>query len=292
MSRERLVAPGVLQHAFASDTLPPFDATWVTIVHDGGRAVVIDPGFRDPADADTLLAWAARHDVGDIDRILLTHTHRDHVAGLAALAARLGDPPVHVHPLEAERVPGDVNVVPTSGDRTLVLGEATIRTMHTPGHAVGHVAFEVSRGSGEPVGIVAGDLLTGTGGSWVGLPEGDVRAYLDSVRRVQARVPTWLAVAHGPAIDDPRAALDAVITHREARERALLDATERPRRLDDLLDVVYGTVPERVRPWVRAALLSNLAPLLLERKVQLLGSDEDGPYQRTAHDGGAVSTQH
>jgi len=275
------VAPGVLQHAFASNTLPPFDATWVTLVHDAGRAVIIDPGFREPADADALLAWAARHGVGDVDRILLTHTHRDHVAGVPALLDRLGDVPVHVHPLEADRVPGDGRIIPTSGERTLVVGNATIRTLHTPGHALGHLAFEVTDGTGQPAGIVAGDLLTGKGGTWVGLPEGDVRAYVASVGAVRDRNPAWLAVAHGPAVEEPQPALDAVLAHRASRERSLLEAAGVPRSLDALLDAVYGEVAEEVRPWVRAALLANLVPLLRERKVQLLGEDENGPYQRT-----------
>jgi len=86
--QERRVAPGVHQLALPSRTLPPFDATWVTLLVADGRAALIDPGFADPGDADVLVAWARERGARDLDRVFLTHTHGDHVAGLPALLER------------------------------------------------------------------------------------------------------------------------------------------------------------------------------------------------------------
>gem|GEM_PF-945780 len=277
MTTERMLAPGVLQLELPSATLRPFTTTWATLIHSGGRGTIVDPGFHDPEDAANLVTWAQAHGAHDIDRILLTHTHRDHVMGVPALLEHLGPVPIHVHPLEADRVPGGGQIVPTGHDRVLILGDLTVRALHTPGHAIGHLAFLVE-GPSTPAGVLVGDLLSGLGSTWVGLPEGDVRAYMSSMRAIRALQPKWLGVAHGPVVEDPVGAIDAVLTHREARELALLENLHEPRTLQELLHAVYGAVDASMNDMVRAVLLANLAALLKEQKVMLLGENEEGPY--------------
>lgn len=310
---ERRIAPGVHQLALPSRTLPPFTDTWITLLMANGRAALVDPGFADPGDAEVLVAWARRHGADDLDRILLTHTHDDHVAGLPALLRLLGPVPVHVHPVEAGRVPGEGDVRPLGDDRRLMLGGAVVQAIHTPGHAPGHLAYELSwpmdaAGRMQPAGVVAGDLLTGRGSSWIGLPEGDVAAYLSSLERLRARSPAWLAVAHGEPIDDPAAALDAARDHRVRREATIVAALSEPTSTDELASRVYGELhdePEtgpvadpasgtgvapnggrvtdprrRPKALVRAALLAQLVKLMREMRVMHLGDDEDGPWVR------------
>ena len=295
MSRppERRIAPGVHQLALPSRTLPPFDATWVTLLVADGRAALVDPGFTDPRDADVLVAWARERGARDLDRVLLTHTHGDHVAGLPALLERLGPAPVHVHPAEADRVPGDADVRPLGDGRRLMLGGAVVHALHTPGHAPGHLAFELSwpadaSGRTQPSGVVAGDLLTGEGSSWIGLPEGDVAAYLDSLARIRSRGPAWLAVAHGGAIGDPAGALDAARDRRLRREATIMAALDAPLRTDELMIRVYGELREdppdvagrEMRRLVRDALLAQLVKLMREMRVMHLGDDAEGPWAR------------
>lgn len=292
-ANERRVARGVHQLALASRTLPPFDATWVTLLVADGRAALVDPGFADPRDADVLVAWARGHGARDLDRVLLTHTHGDHVAGLPALLERLGRVTVHVHPAEADRVPGDADVRPLGDGRRLMLGGAVVHALHTPGHAPGHLAFELSwpadaAGGTERPGVVAGDLLTGRGSSWIGLPEGDVAAYLNSLARIRSRGPAWLAVAHGEPVADPAGALDAARDHRLHREKAIVAALSEPLRTDELLLRVYGRLrvdargdsPRSTRSLVRDALLAQLVKLMSEMRVMHLGDDAEGPWAR------------
>jgi len=308
--RERRIAPGVHQLALPSRTLPPFTDTWITLLVVNGRAVLVDPGFADPGDAEVLVAWARRHGARDLDRVLLTHTHGDHVEGLPALLEQLGPVPVHVHPAEAGRVPGEGDVRPLGDGRRLMLGGAVVQAIHTPGHAPGHLAYELSwptdpGGRTRPAGVVAGDLLTGLGSSWIGLPEGDVAAYLDSLARVRSRSPSWLAVAHGEPIVDPVAALDAARDHRLRREAAIVAALSEPLGTEALATRVYGELhgdptgeaardpdsdrddePRRgartlVRDaLVRDALLAQLVKLMREMRVVHLGDDDEGPWVR------------
>jgi glyoxylase-like metal-dependent hydrolase (beta-lactamase superfamily II) len=275
---ERRVAPGVWQLELASRTLPPFRTTWVTLLVSAGRAALVDPGFADPGDADRLLAWAQRRGARQLDRVLVSHGHRDHVDGLPALLALRPDLTVLAHPLELGRVPAPA-ARPLADGRVLVLGGATVRTLHTPGHAPGHLALEVDPGGGEGVGVVAGDLVTGRGAPWIGVPEGDAARYLASLARLRGRRPAWLAVAHGPLPADPDAALAGAEAHRRRRERQLLAVLAVPRSLDELLDHLYGELPAAARPRARTALLALLRKGMAELRVVHLGRDEDGPYR-------------
>lgn len=286
MRTERTVAPGIHQRAFATATLPPFATTWVTLIRSGRRGALIDPGFEDPSAAETLLAWAEGLGARDIDRVLISHTHHDHVAGLAALLDLLGrQVPVYVHPVEADRLDLQANLRPLGDDRTMVLGGAVVRSLHTPGHTPGHLAFEVHpaaepRDPAGPPGLVAGDLITGSGSPWIGLPEGDLGDYLASLERVRTLKPAWIAVAHGDPVDDPTAALDAALHHRRQRLEAVVTALDAPTRLGDLQRAVYADVADPNAPLVRSALLANLVHAMRELRVAHLGEDEDGPYLR------------
>lgn len=286
----RTVAPGVDQLAVRSPTLPPFATTWLTLVRSGARGLLIDPGFVDPDDVRDVLHWARSRGASDVDRILLTHTHRDHVAGLEPLARALGDVPVHVHPAERAHLPASVRSVPLADGRVLVIGGATLRAHHTPGHAPGHLVFEIAPADDPhaevgPPGVVAGDLLTGRGAPWIGLPDGDVDAYLDSVAKVRSLRPAWIATAHGARPDDPDAALADAAEHRTARREATWKVLSQARSLDAIREAVYGPAPESMTARLRAATLANLLSLMRARRVVHLGDDEHGPYLRAPGSG-------
>ena len=278
--RERRLASGAFQVGLRSSTPPPFDRTWTTVVHAHGRGVVIDPGFDDPRDAQALASRLRAHGVRDVASVLVSHAHPDHVAGLEALRNIVGPVPVRAHPLEADRIP--VPVTPLQDGRTLMVAGRTVRALATPGHAAGHLAFVV-----DDVGVVAGDLVTGTGASWVGTPHGDPDAYLESLERVRALAPAWLAPAHGDLPDDPNALLDAARAHRHRRARQVLAALDRPATLTELAVRVYGPAfaPDgeagsRARSLVRASLAAHLLRGMRALEVAHLGDDEEGPYAR------------
>ena len=282
---QRSLAPGVHQLALVARTLPPFRITWTTLVRSGGRGLLIDPGFDDPDDADRLLAWTGGLGVPAPDRVAITHGHPDHVAGLPHLLRRLDDATVHAHPAESSALPAGARWTPLGDGRLLVVGGATVRALHTPGHAPGHLAFEVTPAADphDPpgaTGLVAGDLLVGGRAPWIGLPDGDVDAYLASVERMGDRRPSWLAPAHGDPPSDPVAALAAAADHRRARRAATLAALDRPRGLDELVERVYGPITADARRHLRAAMLANLVSLLRSRHIAHVGEGEEGPYVR------------
>jgi len=132
-------------------TVPPFGVnTYLLGDADGGEAVVVDPGGR----AADIVRVAGQRGV-QIQAILTTHAHIDHVAGVAALQ-ELTEAPFWLH-AEAEPLLQSVTQqalmfglpparVPQAdqtfnGGRVIDVGALQLTVRETPGHAPGHVTL-------------------------------------------------------------------------------------------------------------------------------------------------------
>jgi len=116
-----------------------------------GVAAVVDPRL----DIDVYLQ-IARYTGVQIDHILETHNHADHVSGHGRLAAASGAR-IHIH-----RIAGaDYDHEPFDDGWELELGSVTVRALHTPGHRPEHTAFALidSERGDEPWAVLTGDSL-------------------------------------------------------------------------------------------------------------------------------------
>ena len=125
------------------------------LVHDGDRAVVIDP----QRDIDRMLALAARAGVR-ITCVAETHLHNDYVTGGLALARVTGaDYLVNGDdPVTFGRTPV------TDGDRVNVSDHLSVQVLATPGHTFGHLAYAVTDGGAVAAVFTGGSLLYGATG--------------------------------------------------------------------------------------------------------------------------------
>src|ERR687898_128018 len=103
---------------------------------ENGKAVVIDSG----GPSEPLLEAAERHGL-DVELLLLTHHHGDHVAENSVWKERHGVEIV-AHPVEAELV-DQVDRTIGPGD-TIEVGGLKIESIHTPGHTAGMLNFLVN----------------------------------------------------------------------------------------------------------------------------------------------------
>jgi len=118
---------------------------------DAGVAAVVDPRFE----IDEYLELARYLGV-QIDHVLETHTHADHVSGHGRLAAATGAR-IHVHRLANAEYAHD----PLEDGDELELGALIVRAIHTPGHRPEHTAYaliDTARGP-EPWALLTGDSL-------------------------------------------------------------------------------------------------------------------------------------
>lgn len=226
-------------------------------VVEGASSLLVDPPAVDPA----LTRAAEQHDVG---AIAVTHTHADHTGAVSHYADELGATVW----ARAGRVDRFMTAAGRDPDRTFRegthVGPTTV--IETPGHAPDHVAFQVGNEA------LVGDLAVKGGSVVVGGPDGDLRAYLVSLRRLRQRALDRLHPGHGPVIDAPTDTIDRLLFHRLERERRVLAAVETgARELDAITDAAYDKDLTGVRDLARDTVGAHLRKLAVEGHIEWNG---------------------
>ena len=170
---------------------------------DGSDRALID----DPGDEPELLINAIRELGVELDGILHTHTHFDHVGAVAPVAKATG---AEVWVPAAEKfVLDDINsFVPwpdfgpfesydaehtLEGGEKLELAGFEIDVLFTPGHSPGHVTFSIP----DEQAIFSGDVLFQQSIGRTDLPGGDYGTLLESIRTLVDTLPAETAVYPG-----------------------------------------------------------------------------------------------
>lgn len=169
------------------------------------KAVVVDPA---PDSAEVIVHYLTENQL-DLDKILLTHSHWDHIADTAALKAKYPHAPVLISADDAPNleVPGsdglpcwlDIpgvkpDILIKEGD-VITVGSLRLRVIDTPGHTPGGVCFYCQ----EQQFLLSGDtLFKGTIGN-LSFPTARPRLMWDSLTKL-ARLPAVTKVypGHGP----------------------------------------------------------------------------------------------
>jgi glyoxylase-like metal-dependent hydrolase (beta-lactamase superfamily II) len=235
-----------------------------------GEVALLDPG---PAD-EVHLAAILRATQGErITRILVSHTHRDHSPGAAALVAATGAPTLgfgpHATPPDAGGEGGDHAFRPdvTLPDGAVVEGGAwRLAALHTPGHCANHLCFALETEGGAGT-LFSADHVMSWSTSVVSPPDGDMAAYMASLARLASRDDRLYLPGHGPPLPEPAPFVAALAAHRIEREAKVLDALRAARRATaaELVPPVYGPeLDARLVPAAARSLLAHLIKLAAE----------------------------
>jgi glyoxylase-like metal-dependent hydrolase (beta-lactamase superfamily II) len=247
----------VTQRSVETATRAPGGATNAYLLGQK-RALLVDPAARTDELDEAVDATSVAH-------VAVTHHHPDHVGAVADYADRCGatvwaragrtDAFASTTGVAPDRTFREGTTIPVDGDGVAVLA--------TPGHAPEHVAFAFDGGA------LVGDLAVAAGSVVVGGPEADMRSYLTSLRRLCARDPGRLYPGHGPVIENARATLERLVTHRLDREdRVRAAVLEGARTLDEILDAAYDKDLSGVRELARATVDCHLRKLDAEGDVR------------------------
>ena len=234
------------------------------VLGTGPSHLVIDPGPDDASHLERILLATD----GRIAQILCTHSHPDHSPGAAELARRTGAP------VRGRPPPGDdYQDLTYAPDATIEDGDvfevpgASLRALHTPGHASNHVCFLL-----EPEGwLYTGDHLMNGSTVVILPPDGSMRLYLASLRRLRALPLTALVPGHGAVMPDALGEVERVIAHRLRREARVIDALQRQggrATVQALVAEVYDDTPVSLHGLARHSLLAHLQKLDEEGRIR------------------------
>lgn len=233
------------------------DGTNTYVVGDPARGapLVVDPGPRHPGHRDAVLEACQ----GVIAEIILTHGHLDHSEGAAELAqaascgVRSADPRWQVGPTALR----DTDALSVPG--------ASVTAYGTPGHTNDSFSLLV-RGEDDVSRLLTGDTVLGRGTSVITWPDGDLRAYLASLDRLESLVQTHrvteILPGHGPRVADPGQRLASYRSHRLARLQEVSAAVAAGDRTPlEVVARVYADVDRSVWPAAEQSVRAQLAYL-------------------------------
>ena len=152
-----------------------FDNNFSYFVHDGEDKGI---GIVDPGDMPTLKeriqseGWVPLF-------ILVTHSHADHVQGVAEMAEEYDIPVYMHHEAEGMLKTGDADVILLEDSDMLEVGNLKIQVMHTPGHIEDAVCYLIGKD------LITGDTVFVEGCGRADLAGGDVKKLYDSIQRIK-----------------------------------------------------------------------------------------------------------
>jgi endoribonuclease LACTB2 len=240
------------------------------LVGKGKRPILLDTGIGLEI-YDSLLEQGLAETKGasELQEIILTHVHQDHIGGAARVRALFGDLKVSKKAwLGKDEAYSNLPLSYMEDGARIETDGATLRAIHTPGHAKDHLCYYLE----EEKALFTGDLVLGAGTTVVPEEGGGLIEYMASLRKL---LPLDLAViypAHGPAIRDPYKKLNDYIAHRELRENQILEAMKAGlAEIPLMVKRIYIDVPEFLHGAAGNSVLSHLNKLKKEGKVK-----EDG----------------
>lgn len=243
-------------------TLPPATSTNALRVGDGGSPVcLIDPSPKDRESYEKLLITLERF---PIDRILITHHHRDHHQQAPDIARQL-DIPILCSACTDQRLKASFGADYLEGVSVELIREGdaitqwqgrVVRAYFLPGHDDGMMGLAPEGNAW----FMVSDLVQTQGSVVIPEPEGEMRAYLNSLQRVISMKPRVIIPAHGLPAGETWL-LEQVFEHRMERERQIQFLHQAGSSIDEMVASIYVGLDRKLLPLAQQNVRQHLRKL-------------------------------
>lgn len=231
----------------------------------GKSRILVDTGDDDVPQYITHLRHVLKHEQCNLEHIIITHWHHDHIGGLKNVMETQKNCKVWKYSrAESEELPDDVNIEILKDKQEIAVEGATVKIIHTPGHTTDHIVLYLK----EENAVLSGDCVLGEGTAVFE----DLYEYMKSLEHILKLNPDIIYPGHGNIIQEPLKKIQYYIDHRNQRENQILDVLETNRYNDftemDLVKLIYTDTSPKLYDAAAYNVNHHLVKLLKENKVQ------------------------
>ena len=248
---------GVRQFLPLSNTFPPANRTNAFIIGDN-KKILIDPS---PKDEDELKKFLKSVDKIGFDSIFLTHHHPDHyefattIARIYKVGIELSDDTfTRIIKTHGENYFDNIKIlIRKEGDVvTKSLGQ-DVRVYHVPGHDEGQLGLAPDNMSW----FLVGDLIQTIGTVVIQAPEGDMKKYFESLKRVIELKPKNCIPSHGIIIGGTFK-LEETLKHRQMREDQIISLINSNKSMDEMIQTIYPDLEAKLIPYAKRTIEAHV----------------------------------
>ncbi len=205
--------------------------------------------------------------------LFITHTHADHSPAANIIKAKINCTTYGYGPYpnkkndtqfeEGHDVNFDPDVYLKDGD--IIKGKDwTIKAIHTPGHTSNHMCY----GLEEKSILFSGDHVMGWSTTVIIPPDGDMRDYIESLKKILMLDYKIYLPTHGGPIKEPKKFVNALIGHRKMREQQILQALKiNSLTIKKMVEIFYKNTDKKLWAAAEKSVLATLISLEKQDKV-------------------------
>jgi len=242
------------------------------LVGTGKKKILIDTGEGISEYLDNLNLAMKESGCQEIQEIVITHHHHDHIGGINDVRKRFGAqiPIVAFRDSQSSSLGTDYEGLRYVKDSdTIKVEGATLEVIHTPGHTDDHISLYLQ----EEKAIFSGDCILCAGTAVFT----DLYTYMISLQKLRKINPRLLYPAHGPMVSDAVKHIDYYISHRTQRETQIIETLESAKlglTSMQIVEKIYVDVSKSLYHAAEQNVILHLRKLLRENKVRKVQKNE------------------